>query len=200
MEFKSKRKKLPVYKMVIDPDKEESGVDFIALVDNPAIEVNWFAFEKQEEFKFSKDLERRIIVAPAMIPDKPIYRRTEAMGEFYVVFDKEQIDSIQEKFNANSYNNNVNEMHDSKKIIDGIIMKNNFVSDKQLGIHPPEMFKDLPDGTWFISYKFNNEMWEEFVKTGQFKGVSVEGMFDLMPIEDTFEYQFSDLVNKITQG
>lgn len=189
-------KSLPIYKMVIDPDKEDSGVDFIALVDAPAIQVNWFAFSNQVRFK--ADTERKIIVSPAMIPDLPIYRRTEKMGEFYVVFDKEQINLMQEKFMEKSFIHNVNEMHDGNKVLDGIIMKNSWVSDEQMGIKAPEMFSDLPDGTWFISYKFKDDaMWQRFVKDGEFKGVSVEGMFDLVPFEQSFESQFEAFLNQI---
>lgn len=189
-------KSLPIYKMVIDPDKEDSGVDFIALVDAPAIQVNWFAFDNHVRFK--ADVERKIIVSPAMIPDLPIYRRTEKMGEFYVVFDKEQINLMQEKFMEKSFLHNINEMHDGTKVLDGIIMKNSWVSDEQMGIKAPEMFSDLPDGTWFISYKFKDDaMWQRFVKDGEFKGVSVEGMFDLVPYEQTFESQFEEFLNKI---
>jgi len=189
-------KELPIYKMVIDPDKEDSGVDWIALVDAPAIGVNWFAFN--EQLKFAVNQERKIIVSPAMIPDMKIYRRTEKMGEFYVVFDKEQINIMQEKFMEKNFINNVNEMHDGKKVLDGIVMKNSWVSDESMGIKAPEMFKDLPDGTWFISYKFKDDaMWQKFVKDGEFKGVSVEGMFDLVPFEETFEAQFIEIVKQI---
>ena len=189
-------KSLPIYKMVIDPDKEDSGVDFIALVDAPAIQVNWFAFDNHVRFK--ADTERKIIVSPAMIPDLPIYRRTEKMGEFYVVFDKEQINLMQEKFMEKSFLHNINEMHDGTKVLDGIIMKNSWVSDEQMGIKAPEMFSELPDGTWFISYKFKDDaMWQRFVKDGEFKGVSVEGMFDLVPYEQTFEAQFEAFLNQI---
>lgn len=238
------KKKLPIYKMVIDPDKEESGVDYIALVDEPAIQVNWFAFrdemkvqpsegESKDDFMkrcipveiesgreqdqavaicssiydenkysrmgFAMDEERKIIVSPAMIPNMEIYRRNEKMGEFKVIFEPEQIDVIQEKFMKQLYINNVNEMHDSKKIIEGVFMKNSWVSDISMGIHAPEMFKHLPDRTWYISYKFTDEAWAKYVKTGEFKGVSVEGMFDLVPLEQTFEAQFFDILNEIIQ-
>jgi hypothetical protein len=42
-------------------------------------------------------------------------------------------------------------------------------------------------------------MWNEFVKSGNFKGVSVEGMFDLVPYKETFEDQFLKILNQITQ-
>lgn len=193
-------KDLPIYRMVIDPDKEDAGVDFIALVDAPAIQENWFAFNGKVQFK--ADTERKIIVSPAMIPDIPIYRRTEKMGEFYVMFDKEQINLIQEKFMEKNMINNVNEMHDSEKVLSGLFMKNSWVSDEAMGIKAPEMFSDLPDGTWFISYKFKDEeMWNKFVKSGEFKGVSVEGIFDLEPMSmrEDFETAFEKLLEQIEQ-
>ena len=52
-------KELPIYRMVIDPDKEDSGVDYIALVDSPAIQVNWFAFDHKEQFAVNQ--ERKIL-------------------------------------------------------------------------------------------------------------------------------------------
>ena len=44
---------LPVYKLVID-DSDELGVEYIALVDQPAIETNWHAF-KEHKFKSYTD-------------------------------------------------------------------------------------------------------------------------------------------------
>jgi hypothetical protein len=36
----------------------------------------------------------------------------------------------------------------------------------------------MPKGTWMVSVKVNNEeVWEEFVKTGKVKGFSIEGYF-----------------------
>lgn len=202
-------KKLPIYRMVLDPEKEDSGIDFIALVDEPAIQTHWFVFKKEEQlqppntdhkFLFKADSDRKIIVSPAMIPDLPIYRRNEQMGEFYVIFDKQQINLLQEKFMEKNFINNINVMHDDKQQVSGVFMKNSWVSDSTMGIKPPDMFSDLPDGTWFISYKFKNEdMWQKFVKEGEFKGVSVEGMFDLVPYKKTFEEQFLEIVNQITQ-
>ena len=44
---------LPVYKLVID-DSDELGVEYIALVDQPAIETNWHAF-KEHQFESYTD-------------------------------------------------------------------------------------------------------------------------------------------------
>ena len=172
--------KLPIYKMTIN-NEGESGVDFVALVDVPAIEVDWFAFAKEERFK-TIDPQRRIITGALMLADTPIYRRNEKMGEFMVVFDKPTIEQIVQKFFKQNKTNNVNEMHDTP--IEGVYMYESFIIDKSRGISAPKGFNKIPDGSWFGSYKVDNtDVWENFIKTGEFKGFSVEGLFDMQPMK-----------------
>ena len=174
--------KLPIYKMTINPLDEESGVDYVALVDEPAIQVDWFAFKEDKPFKFKADADRRIITGALMIADLPIYRNDPKMGEFMVVFDAPTIEQIVQKFFKRNKSNNVNEMHDTP--IEGVFMYESFITDKDRGILAPKGFKDVPDGSWFGSYKVeNDDVWEDFIKTGEFKGFSVEGMFDLQPVK-----------------
>ena len=43
---------------------------------------------------------------------------------------------------------------------------------------PPMGFEEVADGSWFVSYLIDNEdVWSK-VKSGEFKGFSVEGVFD----------------------
>ena len=172
--------KLPIYKMTINPLDEDSGVDYVALVDEPAIMVDWFAFKK--DLKFKADPDRRIITGALMIADLPIYRKDAKMGEFMVVFDAPTIEQIVQKFFKRNKSNNVNEMHDTP--VDGVYMYESFITDKSRGILAPKGFSNVPDGSWFGSYKVeNNDIWEDFIKTGDFKGFSVDGMFDLTPVK-----------------
>jgi hypothetical protein len=176
--------KLPIYKMTIDETDENSGVDFVALVDNPAIEIDWFKFSKDDGYAQFKSVEpdRRIITGALMVADTPIYRKSEKMGEFMVVFDKSTIEKIVQKFFKNKNTSNVNEMHETS--IEDVFMFESFITDKQRGILAPKGFKNIPDGSWFGSYKVDNEeVWNEFIKTGQFKGFSVEGVFGLEPMK-----------------
>ena len=41
-----------IFELKIDENDELSGIDSISLVDEPAIEVNWMYFKKQEEHEF----------------------------------------------------------------------------------------------------------------------------------------------------
>lgn len=188
-------KKLPVYTLVLTDELEDSGVNYVALVDEPAIERNWFAFNK--EFKFKADLERKIITGCLMIADLPIYRRSEKMGEFYVIFDKAQIEMMVQKFMRLGFQNNVNEQHDSSKKVEGVTMFESFIVDSQRGIKAPTGFENITEGSWFGSYKVDNEdIWNK-VKDGSFMGFSVEGMFDLVPQKPTLESEILEIIESI---
>ena len=189
-------KKLPIFKLVIDDTIENSGVNFVALVDSPAIKTNWFAFDSKVQY-FAQ-AERQLVTMPLMIADLPIYRRDAEHGEYYVVFDKPTIEKIQQKFMMNGYQGNVNEMHDAKKKVEGVYLVNSFCSDKQMGINAPDMFSDLPDGTWFGNYKFTDKAyWDATVKSGEFQGVSVEGVFDLVDEKAQLEKQILQTIKQI---
>jgi hypothetical protein len=83
-------------------------------------------------------------------------------------------------------------------------MYESFIVDSQRGIRPPMGFEDAPEGSWFGSYKVDNEdVWNNFIKTGEFKGFSVEGVFDLVPEGDAKEKdimkQIVDIIASITE-
>lgn len=187
---------LPIYKLIID-DSDELGVDFVALVDKPAIEKTWMAFNESKQHKFIGNEEKRIISGPLMVADLPIYRRDES-GEYYVVFDKEQITKIVQRYFKNGFTHNVNMMHDEARQVNGVYMIESFQIDKSRGINTPTGFATLTDGSWFGSYKVdNNEVWNDFVKTGVFKGFSIEGAFSHRKLTDAPQEQIDSIAQKI---
>ena len=72
--------KLPIYNLEINEDDQETGVNFVALVDSPAIERNWVAFNKQQTFIANQ--EKQIVSGPLMVADLPIYRQDAILGEY----------------------------------------------------------------------------------------------------------------------
>lgn len=174
---------LPIYKAQIDPAfTSDLEVNFIGLVDRPAIERNFQAFkDAPQKVKFAINEEKRIISGPAMIADMPLYRKDDQLGEYYVVFDRQAIQSIVEKFSAKGFLKNFNLFHDEQQQVSDVTIFNSFISDKSLGVNPPIGFEDVADGSWFISAKVNNaDVWEK-VKSGLIKGFSVEGLFTYIP-------------------
>jgi hypothetical protein len=171
---------LPIYRFVVG-ENDEAQLDAIAFVDEPAIEMNWQAFNSKQ-YLFKADTEKRIISGPLMVADLPIYRR-DTSGEYYGLFKAEDIYNLRNKFFKQGKANLVNEMHNSDKMIDGVYMIESFIIDSKRGINAPKGYQ-LTDGSWFGSYKVDNdEIWNDFIKTGEFKGFSVEGIFNAVQID-----------------
>lgn len=169
---------LPIYLLEINEDLTDgSEVDFVALVDKPAIERNFLRF-KADRLNFEiQDEERRIISGPIMLADTPIYRNDNGQ-EYFVSFPKDTIYKIVKKMFQKGYTSNVNLMHDPNQVVDGVTMFECWITDESRGIKPMKGFEDAPDGSAFASYSIDNEdVWTK-VKSGEFKGFSVEGMFN----------------------
>lgn len=188
---------VPVYKLTIKEDDINSGVDFIALVDSPAILRNFLAFAKHE--KFVANEEKRVVTGPLMIPEIPIYRRDEG-GEFYVVFGRDTIYQIAQKFMKELRNDKVNQMHQPDQKVEGVYMFESFIINSERGINTPKGFEHLPDGTWFGSYKIDNdEVWQQ-VKDGTFNGFSVEGFFEMNMERVTDDALLTKVIDIIKEG
>jgi len=116
------------------------------------------------------------LFGPVLIPDLPIYRNSPSMGEYEIVFKKEDIKEIAMNFMKSGYQNNVNLDH-SEKMASSYVFES-FVSDDMLP--NPTPFQDLPLGTWFVKMKVNDEkLWQE-IKAGKRNGFSIEGIFEYM--------------------
>ena len=189
---------LPIYNLEIISDVDsEMEVDYVALVDRPAIDRNFLAFnENNVQLSFAiQDEDEQIITGALMLADKPIYRNDEN-GEYYVVFTKETIKQIAQKFFAKGYQSNVNLMHDSGQQLNGLTMFESWITDSKRGILAMKGFEDVPDGSWFGSFKVDNaEVWK-MVKEGKVKGFSVEGLFSYRKA-DIQQSQVQDLWSQI---
>ena len=76
-------------------------------------------------------------------------------------------------------------MHDAERQVNGVYMVESFIIDKTRGIKTPEGYPTLTEGSWFGTFKVdNNEVWNDFIKTGVFKGFSVEGAFAQRKLKD----------------
>ena len=158
---------------------EVEGLQAIALVDRPAIGLNYQAFAPHKFEVINED--KRIVMGAAMIPDLPIYRRDER-GEYYAIFKKETIKALVQKLFKENKHNVFNEEHNAFKILDDVYIYQSFITDAELGISAPSGFENVADGTWFIAAKVeNDEAWAKVKEEGILKGFSVEVVFDLEP-------------------
>jgi len=146
-----------------------------------------------------QDEDQQIISGPLMLADTPIYRN-DHNGEYYVVFTKETIKKIAQRYFKKGYQANVNLMHDSGQSVEGVTMFESFISDKVRGIYPMKGFEDVPDGSWFGSFKVDNaEVWAE-IKAGKVRGFSVEGQFNYRKTGDKkIEQLWQNVLNVLAQ-
>lgn len=168
---------LPVYELMISEDiNEDAEVNFVSLVNRPATQMLWNSFANK--VKFNTDEEKRVISGAIMLADTPIFRSDATHGDYYVVFSKETIFKIVQRYFKKGYQSNVNIEHNQDKKIEGVYLFESFMCDKERGLMPMKGFEDANDGSWFGSMKVDNDFaWNE-VKDGNIKGFSVEGIFE----------------------
>ena len=144
--------------------------------------INW-AIKKmktkdnyRQQFQI-QDEEKRIVSGYFMIADLPIARLDDEGKIFYVVFRKDTIEKIVNKFMKNGFSSKVNLMHNSNALAEGVYVIESIIVDSKRGMKAPDWAEKVPDGSWFGSMKVDNEeVWKQ-VKSGEFRGFSVEGLF-----------------------
>lgn len=134
---------------------------------------------KQDEYKFGVNDEQRMLYAPTMIPNKLI-RRYENGQEFYVRFSKDSIKRAAYKFLMEKRIDKVNLEHSDTKFKD-VYLVESWISGKDDKIYDYGFSKeDVPEGSWIVGYKvYNDDVWDNYIKTGKIKGFSVEGLFEM---------------------
>lgn len=153
--------------------KGSNGINAISIVDKPAIEENFVAFsEDKAELQFAND-DKMIVVGPALIPDKEIYRNSSfCKGECMLSFDAETINEISELYLRGEVDKKQTVGHsistnDMKLIETWIIEDSKCDKAFALGL-------DLPKGTWMNSYKIQDEKLWKRIKEEGLNGYSIE--------------------------
>jgi hypothetical protein len=167
---------MKLIELIIDENMELSGIDAISIVENPAIEENWIALNKQTSFKFAEiDAEKKIIMGALLVPDKPIYRRDEENGEYNIFFSKDTIRKCMEMYFKNGNQSNATFEH--METITGLTMVESWIVEDTEKDKSKLYELNVPVGTWMGTMKvYNNEIWE-IIKAGTVKGFSIEGYF-----------------------
>ena len=188
---------------VLFKEGETTGVYGISLVNDPAMEGFFIALSKEEPLQLkSVDAEKRIVCGAVLIPNKPIYRNQNGK-EFNIIFPEETVRLASEGFLKGGHQQSSTLEHDIDAKLSGVTIveswiKLNDVNDKSVMYG----FND-PIGTWYASMKIdNNDVWNDYVKTGKVKGFSIDGFFDLEKVNLKSEYMnvTEIVVNAIKEG
>jgi len=177
------KKKAPIYELELsDSIFNDLGVNIMSFVTEPAMETNYIFFNKDAEqsisnFEFAvTDSDKRIVVGPALIPNKKINRFDKAkQQEFYVYFKEETIRRASEKFLRTSAHLNSNVQH-SIEVDEAFAVESWIVENPEMDKSKHYGFS-VPKGTWMVSYKILNDGLWSLIKAGELKGFSIEGSF-----------------------
>jgi hypothetical protein len=164
---------MDVIELVID-DEDAIGVEAISLVEYPAIEEDFIALKNQKtEFK-TIDKDKRIVVGLALIPNKPIYRKS-GDNEYYVFFSRNTVRKSAELYLKNHNNNNATLEHELK--VDGVSVVESWIVEDVEKDKTALYGLNAVEGAWAVVMRINNEkVWQD-VKKGIYKGLSIEGYF-----------------------
>lgn len=167
---------MKLYELKVE-DENVDEVFAISLVENPAIESDFIYFDK-EEIKFaSVNEEQKILIGPILLPDKKILR-VDAFGEPYeVFFTKDTVAKLAQNYLMKKYQGEATLEHDKK--INDVVLVESWVKTHKLNDKSNAYGLNLPLGTWVGMFKINNDdIWNNYVKTGKVKGFSIEGAFE----------------------
>ena len=192
---------METYEVNFNEDENE-GVYAVSLVSDPAIGVQFVTLSKQKELKLATiNEEQRILLGAVLIPNQVIPRFQDG-HEFNIVFPAETIKKVQQNFSRQGYLNNSTIEHSGQQINDVTFVETWIKMDE---VHDKSTLYGFnePVGTWFAAMKVNNdEIWNDYVKTGKVKGFSIDGVFDLEKINLNSEYSMNleSIVNAIKDG
>ena len=180
--------------------KGGKGVFAISLVKTPATEETFIAMSAQEEMiKMAKvNEEQRLVMGLVLQPEQLILRQDESSGEkFNIVFSADTIKELSHNFFKSGFQLNSKLEHNSP-IKDVTFVESWIVENSEID-KSANFGMSFPKGSWMATMKVDNDdIWNNYVKTGEVEGFSVDAMVDLEEINLKSEIKMSENKSIIT--
>jgi len=171
-------KETKIVELVIDESNESLAIDAISLVSAPAIEENMVYMSKaKNNLTLAKiDSEKQEIISPALIPLKNIYRYdADTDSDYYVYFSKDTVKRCAYSYLKNNNHHKATYQHEER--VSGVLTVESWIIEDSKTDKSTLYGYSLPAGTWMVKMSITNpDLWEK-VKTGDVKGLSIEGFF-----------------------
>lgn len=180
--------KLKLIEYGLGEEEDNMGVYAVSLVSEPAIMVDFVALSKAHLMLAQvEDGEKRMLYGPALIPNQPIVRYDGNNEKYYITYSKETIEQTAQEFLKRNMHHNHTIQHEMP--VNNLTVVESWVT---MGAHDKSMNLgfELPEGTWMIGVKVDNDATWAAVKNGEVKGFSIEGWF--APMSET-QVQEKDL-------
>ena len=167
-----------IVELIISDDNQELAIDAISLVTSPAIESEFVYFGKEKNnLTFAKvDEEKKMLVSPALIPNKQIFRHDpNTDSDYYVYFSKETVRKASELYLKHNNHHKATYQHQDR--VSGVLTVESWIIEDTKLDKSTLYGYSLPVGTWMVKMKIeNDELWNK-IKEGELKGLSIEGYF-----------------------
>ena len=173
------KKKTRIVELVISDDSQaqELTIDAISLVSSPALEQDFVFFGKEKNnLTLAKvDEEKRMLISPALIPNKQIIRYDASSDtNYYVYFSKETVAQAAALYLKHNNHHKATYQHEDR--VSGVLTIESWIKEGEQDKSNLYGF-DLPIGTWFVKMSItNDDVWQE-IKSGNLRGLSIEGNF-----------------------
>lgn len=155
-------------------DFDQDGIKAISFVNDPAIEENWVALNKQEVAFKSVDEDKRIVIGIALKPDLLI-PRVKGDYQFNVIFSKETVKEASHLYLKQLNNNEATLEHEEKA--EGLSVVESWLVEDPKNDKSNIYGLEASEGDWVVMMSVDNdEVWKK-VKDGTFLGYSIEGSF-----------------------
>ena len=116
-----------------------------------------------------------MLVSPALIPNKHIFRYDpNTDSDYYVYFSKETVRRASELYLKHNNHHKATYQHQDR--VSGVLTVESWIKEGEQDKSKMYGF-DLPNGTWFVKMKIeNDDLWNK-IKEGELRGLSIEGYF-----------------------
>ena len=168
---------MKLVELLLDEEAEIAGIQAVSLVKFPAIEEDWVYLNADSPYTLAKvQDDKKMLIGPALVPDKKILRMDEVTGEKYeVFFSPETVRKAAELYMKEERTNQHTYEHELE-VKDVTVVESWIIEDEKQDKASLYGFK-LPKGTWMLAVKVNNEAVWERVKNNEIRGFSIEGYF-----------------------
>jgi hypothetical protein len=187
-----------IYELIMKDDEDE--VFALSLVSEPAIQQDFvfFGVNGKNVIKFATaDVDKHTIVGPILIPNIKILRLKDDGTPYWVTFSKDTVQKLAQKYIKDNNANNITLEHE--KPVNGVSLVESWIAESSQYDKAKAYGLNVKPGTWMGVFKVDNPtIWNDYVKTGLVKGISLEGLFThelikASKVEDILEKDITEL-------
>jgi hypothetical protein len=181
---------MKTYRAKFNPDAK--NVYGVSLVENPAMEGDFIQFSKQELQFADVDKDKRRVMGLILEPNKLIYRNQNG-NEFNIVFTEQDIENVAYNFQKQA-NQSTSTIEHSNQNIEGVTFVETWLVENPKVDKSSNFGFSYPKGSWMgVMQLDNDEVWNDYVKSGKVKGFSIDAFMQLEEVNLKSNIEMSEI-------